>query len=702
MASGCGADASDSRVEPLERRLLFAGVTVITHGLQTSSTMPQWVHTMGLAIAQEAGGADIYRLRITGTSTPTVQSFSNIQGNLSLNGETIIELDWAASSSQFSSSVTADQVAALVVPYITSTSGVPHPFAELPIQLIGHSRGGSVVSALAGRLGQLGLWVDQLTTLDPHPLTTSDLQPSPPVIDPPVNVTDNVVFADNYWETATFYPHGQSINGAANKFLSGSGISHSAVHTYYHGTAARNATTDGDGGTINAAWYAGDERATTGFNYSRILGGARPVGGLSGLAAGSQPRTHVALTTTSPYANLGSLSLSGGSAGVLSNGDPIDLDYRYQDVNGGGAVRFYLDSDANPYNGNVKSLGPADTSLPSTGATPNSATGDVATTWSSAGIADGVYWVYASITSQSGLTRYAYVPQSLLVTSTGAEVISKRWSGDVSADWADARNWAPGGLPGMGDRTTIQLAPGGQVDKSATATLNGTVHVLSGTLNWTGGAANGNLVVSNGGAFVANADATALNLTLNGTASATFNTTQHVSSLSISANSSATLSTGGAKVLVVNSLAISGTGKLDLTNNAMVVRSGVLSDVQSAIAVAFNHGSWTGAGGITSSTARADPLGATGLGFVNNADLGKTTFAGVTGLTASDLLVKYTYYGDSDLSGATTLDDFTLFLGGYQTAASAWFGGDYDYDGHVTLDDFTQFLSGYRRQGATL
>jgi hypothetical protein len=32
---------------------------------------------------------------------------------------------------------------------------------------------------------------------------------------------------------------------------------------------------------------------------------------------------------------------------------------------------------------------------------------------------------------------------------------------------------------------------------------------------------------------------------------------------------------------------------------------------------------------------------------------------------SSDVLVKYTYYGDADLSGTTTLDDFTLFLAGY-------------------------------------
>jgi uncharacterized protein (TIGR03382 family) len=82
--------------------------------------------------------------------------------------------------------------------------------------------------------------------------------------------------------------------------------------------------------------------------------------------------------------------------------------------------------------------------------------------------------------------------------------------------------------------------------------------------------------------------------------------------------------------------------------------------------------------------------------------INKTEFKGVTGLDADDVLVKYTYYGDSDLTGVVTLDDFTLFLNGYQNAGTTWAAGDFDYNGLVTLDDFTLFLSGYQNQGAPL
>src|SRR5205814_6038367 len=118
----------------------------------------------------------------------------------------------------------------------------------------------------------------------------------------------------------------------------------------------------------------------------------------------------------------------------------------------------------------------------------------------------------------------------------------------------------------------------------------------------------------------------------------------------------------------------------------------------------FNGGAWNGAG-INSSTAAADANGLTAIGYASNADYGASSFKGVTGLNANDMLVRFTYYGDADLSGDVTIDDFTQFLNGYQTQSAAtnnWLNGDFDYSGTVTLDDFTQFLYGYQNQGAPL
>jgi hypothetical protein len=76
---------------------------------------------------------------------------------------------------------------------------------ELPIHLLGHSRGGSLITALAADLGAKGAWVDQLSPLDPVPVGS----------DAPINITDNVSFADNYFQTS-FILHGNAAAGAHN------------------------------------------------------------------------------------------------------------------------------------------------------------------------------------------------------------------------------------------------------------------------------------------------------------------------------------------------------------------------------------------------------------------------------------------------------------------------------------------------------
>jgi autotransporter-associated beta strand protein len=156
------------------------------------------------------------------------------------------------------------------------------------------------------------------------------------------------------------------------------------------------------------------------------------------------------------------------------------------------------------------------------------------------------------------------------------------------------------------------------------------------------------------------------------------------------------------KAVTVNTLATNTSGKFDLTDNSMVVKGMSVAAVQAEIVKAFNAGQWNGTGGLTSSTAAVASPAVTAIGFASNGILNRTEFKGVTPLTATDILVKYTYYGDSDLSGQTTLDDYTLFLNGYQTAGTTWVQGDYDYNGLVTLDDFTLFLAGYQQQGAPL
>jgi hypothetical protein len=173
----------------------------------------------------------------------------------------------------------------------------------------------------------------------------------------------------------------------------------------------------------------------------------------------------------------------------------------------------------------------------------------------------------------------------------------------------------------------------------------------------------------------------------------------HLDALNLADGTSASLPIGGGRrTLVIGSLSVVGTAKLDLADHAMVVRAGGVAAVQPLVATGFANGAWNGSG-IVSTAAATDANHLTGLGVGANSLLSKTSFAGVTNLSATDVLVRYTYTGDADLSGGVTLDDFTLFLDGYQNSKSTWSAGNFDYGGLVTLDDFTLFLSGYQRQG---
>jgi hypothetical protein len=232
-----------------------------------------------------------------------------------------------------------------------------------------------------------------------------------------------------------------------------------------------------------------------------------------------------------------------------------------------------------------------------------------------------------------------------------------------------------------------------------------------GAMTISGTQANGagSQLILSGGATSFNTDAggagrtPTLGVTVNPGATASFNSIQNLSSLTLNGGATLTLGAGGASTLAVDALSVdtAAGSKLDITNNGMVVRNSTLSAVQALIKAGSNAGAWNGPG-ITSSTAAGDASKVTAIGSGNAATLSRSAFQGITGLGSSDVLVKYTYYGDADLSGAITLDDFMLFLQGYQAGGTSWLQGDFDYSGVVTLDDFTLFLQGYQRQSAPL
>jgi hypothetical protein len=94
----------------------------------------------------------------------------------------------------------------------------------------------------------------------------------------------------------------------------------------------------------------------------------------------------------------------------------------------------------------------------------------------------------------------------------------------------------------------------------------------------------------------------------------------------------------------------------------------------------------------------SNPLFQKALGTALAGDIGLTSFDGEA-VAAGDVLIKYTYYGDADLSGYVNGDDESLTLFGLRGGGAAhWEYGDFDYSGHVNGDDYSLFLAGLRKQ----
>lgn len=91
-------------------------------------------------------------------------------------------------------------------------------FIGSPIHLVGHSRGGSLIGAMAIELGKYGYWVDQLIFLDPHPTENSWYEDD--WGEEGMSVPGNVIYADNYYREGDFAePNGENVNSANNIIL---------------------------------------------------------------------------------------------------------------------------------------------------------------------------------------------------------------------------------------------------------------------------------------------------------------------------------------------------------------------------------------------------------------------------------------------------------------------------------------------------
>ena len=163
------------------------------------------------------------------------------------------------------------------------------------------------------------------------------------------------------------------------------------------------------------------------------------------------------------------------------------------------------------------------------------------------------------------------------------------------------------------------------------------------------------------------------------------------------------------------------TGKLDITNNDLVIRTTGGAARDSAYANALNQAKsglaeaggvfWTG-NGITSSTAAAESGGIlTAVGIIVNdfAAAGLPTapiytdFSGRT-VSENDILVKYTWFGDADLSGVVDGTDYFLIDNAFAsgTLNGGWLNGDFNYSGNVDGTDYFLIDNAFNAQTGPL
>ncbi|WP_428938950.1 beta strand repeat-containing protein [Fontivita pretiosa] len=157
------------------------------------------------------------------------------------------------------------------------------------------------------------------------------------------------------------------------------------------------------------------------------------------------------------------------------------------------------------------------------------------------------------------------------------------------------------------------------------------------------------------------------------------------------------------------------TARLDLNNNSMIIVSGDLGTTTAQIKTALENGGnfdWQGPGiGSTQANVQNSTAGSFlyGLGVLLN-DLTQvggsgpiyTDFAGVSGLGGGEVLIKFTYFGDADLSGSIDATDYSLIDNGYVNTLSGWINGDFDYSGVIDATDYALIDNAYVNQAGPL
>lgn len=164
-------------------------------------------------------------------------------------------------------------------------------------------------------------------------------------------------------------------------------------------------------------------------------------------------------------------------------------------------------------------------------------------------------------------------------------------------------------------------------------------------------------------------------------------TTDHIrqNALIIPDTGRAAIRPGGADASVshVGFLTLTAAGTFDLADNDLVVNNGIFSNIMNHVLNGFGNTF----GGIVSSTSDGSQI----LALFDNALVGAAEWAGLP-IDANAIVGKYTYFGDANIDGQVTGDDYTIVDSNLNTTPPeglGWLSGDVNLDGIVTGDDYT-------------
>lgn len=408
--------------------LRAAGVTIITHGL--NSNADDWVLAMAQRVPLHPNFFGInfscYAVDVAPNFTLSATRIGGGPPSTSDSGELVIKLDWGQLANNNFSTY---QVAAAVLPALLQTNFIlglaGHALAEYPLHLIGHSRGGSLVCELSRLLGTNGIWVDHLTTLDPHPLNNDGFNDTPlyTVVDASARTYENVLFHDNYFQIIDFFVYGEPVRGAYTRQLTdlnggygGVGGAHSDVHLWYHATADLRTPASDSVSSVAATqrqtWWTAAERGGTNAGFLLgLIGGANR---LKTARAGFNQQWELGAGVSNNRESLGA------NAAAWPNIIRLDLVgtnliYYYQAP--ASTISFGFDPDSNPLNGNERIF--RQIAVPATG--PN----DVSSSTIGVSITNADR-IFARITA-GNRTRLLYAPTMprLNITSSNVTVIAR-------------------------------------------------------------------------------------------------------------------------------------------------------------------------------------------------------------------------------------------------------------------------------------